>query len=353
MNRLTELLGVRLPIVQAPMGGATTPELVAAVSEAGALGSLAGAMTSPDALRAAVRRVRELTSRPFAVNLFAPVERAEPAPDVVEAVDRALAPFRRELGLPDPVREHPLVPPDPFEERLAVVVEENVPAFSFTFGIPPLAGVQESGAVIMGTATTADEAAALEEAGVHAVVAQGGEAGGHRGSFAVPFEQALVGTIALVPQVVDRVSVPVVAAGGIADGRGVAAALALGADGAQIGTAFLACPESGIPDAYRRAVLTAAETATVVTGAGCGRHARMIRTRLLSALENAGAGPAPYPAQGLLQLDLRAAGAEQGRADLLFLLAGQAAGLSRRLPAAELVARLAAECENALRRASA
>jgi nitronate monooxygenase len=192
------------------------------------------------------------------------------------------------------------------------------------------------------------EAVELERAGVDAVVAQGGEAGGHRGSFAEGVGFPLVGTLALVPQVVDAVGVPVVAAGGIADGRGVAAALVLGAEGVQIGTAFLPCPESGILEAYKRAVLDAREADTLVTAAQTGRAARMIRTPLVETLEQAAIPYASYPAQGSLLRDLWMAAYELDRADLFILLAGQATGLTRSLPAGELVATIAHETENAL-----
>jgi nitronate monooxygenase len=200
----------------------------------------------------------------------------------------------------------------------------------------------------MGTATSVAEAVELAEAGVDAVVAQGSEAGGHRGTFEPEAGLPLVGTIALVPQVVDRVGVPVVAAGGIADGRGVAAALVLGAEGAQIGTAFLTCPESGIPDMYRRAVLEAGDADTLVSAAQTGRPARMIRTRLVEELERAGVQFAPYPAQAALVFDFWLAAAELDRADLRLLLAGQATALARSLPARELVETIAAETAAAL-----
>lgn len=348
-TRLTELLDVRLPIVQAPMaGGTTTPELVAAVSEAGALGSIGAAGLQPDELRAAIRRVRELTDRPFGVNVFAPHERPEPDPNVVEAIDAVLAPLRREIGLPEPARAGPLVPPYPLEELLDVVLVERVPVFSFTFGIPPFDAIREGGARVLGTATTVAEALELERAGVDAVVAQGGEAGGHRGTFAPGSGPQMVGTLALVPQVVDGVGVPVIAAGGIADGRGVAAALVLGAAGAQIGTAFLPCDESGIPDVYKRAVLDAGEADTVVSASQTGRAARMIRTPLVEELELAHVQLAGYPAQGALVYDFWLAAAELDRADLFLLLAGQATTLTRQLPAGKLVETIADETESAL-----
>jgi nitronate monooxygenase len=329
-------------------GGPTTPELVAAVSEAGGLGSIGAATLQPVELRTAIARVRELTSRPFAVNIFAAHDRPEPDPAVVAAVDTVLAPLREELGLPEPARDGPLVPPYPLEELLEVVAAERAPVFSFTFGVPPFQAIRDAGAVIVGTATSVAEAAELEEAGVDAIVAQGSEAGGHRGTFDPGAGVPLVGTLALVPQVADRVAVPVVAAGGIADGRGVAAALVLGADGAQIGTAFLTCPESGVPDMYRRAVLEAGDADTVVSASQTGRPARMIRTPLVEELERAGVPFAPYPAQGALVYDFWLAAAELDRAELRLLLAGQATALARSLPAGELVAAIAAETAAAL-----
>jgi nitronate monooxygenase len=332
---------------------AMAPELVAAVSNAGGLGSLGGSALEPDALRDRIHRIRELTDRPFAVNLFAPHDRPEPSAETVAAVDGVLAPWRAELGLPEPQRGGPVVPPDHYDSQVGVVVEERVPVFSFTFGLPQLAPLKQAGAIVLGTATTPDEAVQLQAAGVDAVVAQGSEAGGHRGTFAGPFEEAFVGTVALVPQIVDRVSVPVVAAGGIADGRGIAAALALGASGAQLGTAFLVCPESGAVDAHRQAILGTPPSSTVVTRMYSGRPARAIRTQLISDLEASGIEPASYPAQAMLLRDLRDAGTERGLSELLFLLAGQAAGLARPLPAGELVEQLATEAAAVLRRLGA
>ncbi|MEN3341556.1 MAG: nitronate monooxygenase [Actinomycetota bacterium] len=315
-------------------GGPSTVELAAAVSEAGGLGSVAGATLSPDELRAAIRAVRGRTRRPFAVNVFAPVPRADVRPEEVEAVQRELARHRERLGLRPPPAPAPVG--WTVEDQLAVIAEERVPALSFTFGIPPLEGLD--GVVLIGTATTVEEALALERAGVDAVVAQGAEAGGHRGTFVGSFEDGLVGLVALVPQVVDAVSVPVVAAGGIVDGRGVAAALALGAEGAQLGTAFLFCPESGASPAWRRALR---ELPTVVTAAYTGRPARGARTPFVAELA-AGPPPAPYAVQRGLTSDFR-------RLDGYgWYLGGQGAPLARELPAGELVAAVAAETAAAL-----
>ena len=348
---LTRLVGVRYPVVQAPMGGGgSTPELVAAVSEAGALGSLGLAYTPPDVMREAIAAVRARTDRPFAGNLF--LLGPPPEADLVGPA-ALLEPLRRELGLGP--AEPPRRPPFTLEDSLAVVLDERPPVFSFTFGAPSEALVRdlkERGIVVAGTATTVREAEELERRGVDAVVAQGWEAGGHRGTFVDGFEGAFVGTVALVPQVADRVRVPVVAAGGIMDGRGVAAAVALGAAGVQMGTAFLTCPESGISEAHRRALLEGNEESTVVTSAFTGRPARGIYNRLVRELGPHSDELAPFPIQAALAMDIRDEATKRGNRDWMTILAGQGLRLSRTLPAAELVAALAAETEQAVRRLS-
>ncbi|GAA4446574.1 nitronate monooxygenase [Phytohabitans houttuyneae] len=293
-------------------GGISTPRLAAAVAGAGGLGSIAGAMLGPDAIRAAVAEARAGGGGPLAVNLFAPLPR--PTADRV-------AEWAALTGVAPPARFPS--PPD-FAEQLAAVVGTGVPVFSFTFGIPPLDGVE---AFTIGTATTVEEAVALERAGVDAVVAQGFEAGGHRGTFLAPVERSLVGTLALVPQVVDAVSVPVIASGGIMDGRGVAAALRLGAQAVQLGTCFIRCTESGASDAHKRA-LAGAETA--VTKVLTGRHARAVRTPLVDRLEASGLEPPDYPLPRSLSPEPP-------------MLAGQGARFARELPAAELMAALEEE----------
>jgi nitronate monooxygenase len=347
-NRVAELLGIRYPIVQAPMAGSTTPELVAAVSNAGALGSFGAAWTPPDELRGTIGRIRELTDAPFGINLF--VWPAIEGPTDPGALLRALAPVLGELGLAPPEVKAPFDPPALLEQQLTVVTEERVPVFTFTFGIPPLDGVRASGALIGGTATTVAEAAALEKAGVDFVVAQGSEAGGHRGTFLHDFDDAMVGGLALVPQVVERVRAPVVAAGAIMDGRGIAAALALGAEGVQLGTAFLTCHESAAPDAHKQLLAETADDGTAVTTRFSGRQARAIRTRLAEELDRAGVDALAFPVQSMAIRPITAAAVAQGRPELGFYLAGQAASLSRRLPAAELVGELVRETDTELRR---
>lgn len=347
-NAFTREIGIELPIVQAPMaGGSTTPELVAAVANAGALGSYAAAYAAPAEIGAAIAAIRERTDRPFAVNVFAPFD-VEPPGDASVMLD-VMTRLYAELGLAPP--SLPARPPIMLDEQLAVLGEARVPVVSWTFGVlpePSLAMLKEGGAYLIGTATTVDEAIALERLGVDAVVAQGSEAGGHRGSFATIAPGGLIGTIALAPQIVSAVRVPVIAAGGIMDGRGIVASLALGASAAQLGTAFLACDESGMPKAVKEALLAATENDTVVTDAMTGRHGRAVRNRLIDVLERAGVPPLGFAWQSALLGGLRRAAVEQGRADLLPLFAGQGLRLLRTGPAAQIVQDLARETADIL-----
>lgn len=350
---LTRRLQMDHPIIQAPLaGGGDTPALVAAVSEAGALGFIGASYLTPAQIAEAARAVREWTARPFGINLFAPLPPPEPPKDPRPALER-VAPFYAELGLPAPAV--PTAGGSAFDEQLAAALASGASVFSFTFGVLPARAIEALKArrmFVMGTATTVDEAVALEQAGVDAVVTQGSEAGGHRGTFATAFETGMVGTIALVPQVVDAVKVPVVASGGIMDGRGIAAALALGAGAVQLGTAFLTCHEAGVPDAYKQAILSAREHETRLTRAFSGRPARGIVNRFMTEVERADAPGAilPFPLQNALTRPLRTAAARQGRAEFLSLWAGQGLRMARRQSAADLIARLAAETEAAVGR---
>jgi nitronate monooxygenase len=328
---------------------ATPPALVAAVGEAGGLGFIGAAYMAPDEIAATARAVRALTARPFGVNLFAPTP---PPPEVDPSVAvRHLAAYHAELGLPAPAA---LAPPRlAFDDQLEAVLASEAAVFSFTFGLLPedvLHAAKARGKFVMGTATTVDEAVALARSGVDAVVAQGSEAGAHRGTFAAPFDAAMVGTMALVPQVVDAVRVPVVASGGIMDGRGVAAALALGAGAVQMGTAFLTTEECGIAESYKDAVLAAREDGTRTTRAFSGRPARGIVNRFMRETEAADGAILPYPLQNALTRPMRTAAAQGNRAEFLSLWAGQGVRLARRLPAAELVRRLGAEADAAVQR---
>lgn len=343
-DELRAMLGIEHPIIQAPMaGGGSTPTLVAAVSNAGGLGTLGCAYSTPEQIAEMIAAVRRLTDRPFGVNLFAdggePDQGTDPAPMLA-----ILARHHEALGLPAP--SLPPVAGIPLAAQLDAILAARAPVFSFTFGIPDgdaLARLRGQGAVVMGTATTVAEARRLVAAGVDVVVAQGSEAGAHRGTFIGPFAAAMVGNLALVPQVADAVPVPVVAAGGIMDGRGIVAAQALGASGVQLGTAFLTCPEAGIPAAYKAAIRAAQAEETALTRAFSGRPARGIVNDFLREVGEQDGAILPYPLQNALTRPLRNAAALRGDTRYLSLWAGQGASLGRELPAGDLVRQLVRE----------
>jgi len=304
-------------------------------------------------LQEQIAEIRRLTDGPFNINLFVPSP-FEADPVRIGRARELLAPYRKELGI-----EEAGIPSsfeEDFGEQLEVVLEERVPVFSFTFGSlgPERTGrIKENGATVLGTATTVEEGLKLEEDGVDGVVAQGAEAGGHRGAFLADFRDALIGTMALVPQMVDAVSIPAVAAGGVMDGRGLAAALALGAEAAQMGTAFLTCEESGAHPAFKEAVLGAAEDQTAVTRAFSGRAARGIKNRFLLEVGAHEDEIPPFPVQNALTKDLRAAAQSQDRREFMSLWAGQGVRLARATTVAELVESVAGGAEAALARAAA
>ncbi|MDS4029673.1 MAG: nitronate monooxygenase [Candidatus Contendobacter sp.] len=335
---LTERFGIRYPIIQAPMaGGPGTARLVAAVSNAGGLGSLAGSSLHPEPLRQAIAEVRALTDRPFVVNL-AVISPPKVDPARIAHVQELLAPYRAELGLPlDP----PAPPPPPeFEEQLDILLQERVPALSFIFGAPDnvyLDLLRDAGIVTLGTATHLLEAIVLEESNVDFIIAQGAEAGGHRGTFVGHPEQGLVGILTLVPLLAKHVAVPIIAAGGIMDGRGIAALRVLGAAGVQMGTAFLACPESGAHPAYQALLRQGSEIATTLSRVFTGRHGRVLRNRLVDELRAHEAELPSFPLQLLLTQDLRQAAAERSLTDFMALWAGQGCHLCEDRPAAELI----------------
>lgn len=350
-TRLCDLLGIRYPIIQAPMaGGWTTSGMVAAVSNAGGLGSLAGARVSPEKLREDIRAVKARTDKPFGVNFL--IASPDPERGDVESVQRFLDRFREELGLP-PGGTDLTLPPSPLPEQLQVVFEEQVPILSVALGDPGdlTERVHAEGMRLISMVTTVEEAARVADGGADVVVAQGAEAGGHRSTFEVgpDGEAPLVGTMALVPQVVDAVDVPVVAAGGISDGRGLLAALALGACGAQLGTRFLLARESGAHPAYRERLLAATETHTAVTHAFTGRPARALRNRFLDEYLKGGPEPLPWLVQSLAAGDVY--GAEATGGELSPLFAGQGLRmLDREQGAAEIVAGLVEEAAAVLAR---
>jgi nitronate monooxygenase len=350
---LCDLLGVRYPIIQAPMaGGWTTPDLVSSVCEAGGFGVLAGARVSPEKLREDIRAVKARTDRPFGVNfLIAPPGEGN---EDVAAVQRFLDRFRERLDLP-PGETDITLPPSPLEEQLEIVFEERVPVLSVALGDPGelVERAHEEDMLVSAMVTTVDEAVRVAERGVDVVVAQGAESGGHRSTFEVGVggEAPLVGTMALVPPVVDAVDVPVVAAGGIVDGRGLVAALALGASGVQLGTRFLVARESGAHRAYRERLLRAGETDTVVTHVFTGRPARGLRNRLAEEYLRDGPEPLGWLMHGAAAGDIYGASKAADDGDYSPLLAGQGLGLlEEEQSAAEIVDQLVQDAGGVLSR---
>ena len=343
-RRLCDLLRIEHPIIQAPMAGSATPALAAAVSNAGGLGSLGCGNSSATEVRELAAAVRAGTNRPYNLNCFAHAV-ACTSPEVLARTRERLAPFAAKLGVDLPTTLPDL--PAGFDDALlGLVLELRPPVVSFHFGMPEPAAIQAleaEGIVLLATATTVAEARRLEAAGIDVVVAQGYEAGGHRGSHAPTAAADGIGTMALVPQVVDAVTVPVVATGGIGDARGIVAAMALGAAGVQLGTAFLGSPEAATKPARRAALRAATDEDTMVTDAVSGRAARARRSGY--ALEMARSSePLPaFPQLYALTTPLRTAAEASGGADLTFQLYGQAAALTQELPAADLLLQLIEE----------
>lgn len=348
-SRLAGLLGIELAIVQAPMaGGPSTPELAAAVSNAGGLGSLAGGMLPPEKIREEITAARRLTERPFAVNLFV-LETPHPAPEEIERAVRLLQPLRDELGLPPqpPIAKFC----ESFEEQFEALLESAPAVASFTFGIlneSQVEALHRRRVLVSGTATTVAEARAWQAVGADMVCAQGAEAGAHRGTFLDSFENSLIGIMALVPRMCDAVKIPVIAAGGIMDGRGIAAARMLGASGVQMGTAFLLCPEAGTSAPWREALCNGAERPTRVSRVYSGRAARGLVNEFMLRLSPVEDEIAPYPLQNALSGPIRRAAAQANRPEYLSLWAGQGAGLCREIPAGELIRALALETRDML-----
>src|SRR6202140_796506 len=331
-NQLTEKLGIDYPIIQGPLGGLSSQKLTAAVSNFGGLGSFGAHGLAPEAIKDVIAEIRSLTSKPFAMNLWVSMEDEGVRTSDESAFNRSLAPLAAHLsalGAPRPIYKP--YSPIRFEDQARVLLDAKVPVFSFIFGIPPREVLEECRAksiVTMGPATTPEEGAALQEAGVDAIVASGFEAGGHRSSFLRAAEDSLTGTFSLVPQIADLVNVPVIAAGGIADAGGVLAALVLGAEAVQMGTVFLACEESGAGPLHRQVLRGKKAGHTALTKGFTGRLARGIHNRFLEELNQAGTVILPYPLQRRLVRNLAIPAEAAGRSDLLPLWAGQSANLS-------------------------
>jgi nitronate monooxygenase len=340
-TRVSARLGIRYPIIQGPLGGLSSQRLTAAVSNYGGLGSFGAHGLSPSAIRDVIAELLSLTDEPFAMNLWVSMEDEGANASDEAAFQRSLAtlaPHIRSLGGTLPSYEP--YSAIRFEDQARVLIDARVPAFSFIFGIPSREILDEcraKGIATIGTATTPDEAIALERANVDVIAASGFEAGGHRGSFLRASEDSLTGTFSLVPQVADLVSVPVVAAGGIADSRGIVAAFALGAEGVQIGTAFLACEESGASAQHREALLGGKAGRTALTRGFTGRLGRGIENQLMDAVNAPGVEILPYPLQRFLVRNLSGQAERSNRPELIPMWAGQSANLAHHTSAIELL----------------
>lgn len=330
-KEICELLKVKYPIIQAPMaGGVTTPELVAEVSNNGGLGMIGAGYMSSQQLREAISKVKAKTNMPFGVNLFVP-ERITISTEEVRKAAELLQSFKDDLKIKDD--GIPVSFAQSYEEQLEVVLAEDVPVCSFTFGIPDDATVKnlkDRGKILIGSATTVEEAITNEKVSMDAVVVQGSEAGGHRGSF-LDADSPLIGTMALVPQAVDAVKIPVIAAGGIMDGRGIIAALSLGAASVQMGTAFLTCQESGAHPLHKEAILSSSETLPEITRSFSGKSARGLRNSFMEQMKPRESEIPPYPVQNALTKTLRKAAGEQNRTEYMSLWSGQGTRLSKNL----------------------
>lgn len=347
-TKITAQLGIKYPIIQAGMAGNTTPELVASVSNSGGLGTIGAGYFSSEKLADEIDKVKLLTTQPFAVNLFVPskkhIKRAQ-----VDLMNAWLNPYRRALDLEQPVVN--LSESQQLEKQIDILIEKRVPIVSFTFGIPDvhlIRKMHEHHMIVMGTATSVEEAIVNEEAGIDIIVTQGSEAGGHRGSFLKQEngEYPMIGSISLIPQVADAVSIPVVAAGGIMDGRGVLASLILGASGVQMGTAFLTSQESGADIAYKQAILNSTETSTVLTNAFSGKMARGIRNDFIDYLSTFRGEVPEYPIQNQLTSAIRKASTANHDYSLMSLWSGQTPRLATSRKANEMVESIVQQIED-------
>jgi len=330
------------------MAGADTPQFVAAACNAGILGSLGAQYRSPDEIRKAIEEIRSLTDKPFAVNLFALDRQMVPSTEQIEEARSCLQEYYEQFGVSIPSTDSVKTVIDP-EAQLQAVLDARVPVFSFTLGIPQakwMEAFKRQSTLLFGAATNVKEARALEAAGVDAITAQSSEAGGHRGTFIGSYEKSMIGGLALIPQVVDAVKVPVIAAGGIMDGRGIAAAFALGAQGVQMGTAFLTVTESPAHAAYKKAIREHDADDTTITKVFSGGAARGIENAFIAA--NSDRPLLPFPFHNSLTRPFRRIANETGQNEYTNLWSGQSGRLAREMALSDLVQHLMAETEDVL-----
>jgi nitronate monooxygenase len=352
-NDVCELLNIQYPIIQAGMAGEkiTTVDLIVHVSEAGGLGTLGAAYMQPEDIRQAIRDIKSRTNKPFGINLFC-MELTDNLTGIQEVQD-FLDHMRETLGIKPGSRD--VQTKDLFDQQFQVLIEEEVPIISTAFGVLPPYAMKMAKArnmKVITMVTTVQEALLAEKQGTDLIVAQGSEAGGHRGTFDIKKHPngAAIGLFSLLPQIADNVNIPVIAAGGIMDGRGFVGALALGAKGIQMGTAFLPAKESGAHDSYKEALLTSNEESTVITKSFSGRPARGIRNQFIKEFEGSGMQPLAFPTQNTVTGDIRRAAAKQNNPEFMSLWAGQGTGLLRKedYSAADVIQQVMKEAEQLL-----
>jgi nitronate monooxygenase len=350
-NEMTEILKIKYPIIQAPMaGGVTTSELVSEVSNSGGLGMMGAGYMTPFQIRNQIKEIKTLTSKPFGINLFVP-NQFDVIEDEIQSANQLLNPFREQLNLPlkdsfDIPEFHNVY--ETFIEQIKVVMEENVPVCSFTFGIPSekvISELKKSDIILIGTATTVREAVENENAGIDMVVVQGSEAGGHRGNFIDDNKGSLVGSMSLIPQVVDHVGIPVIAAGGIMDGRGLVASICLGAKGVQMGTAFLTCIESGAHKVHKEAVMNTTEEETVLTRTFSGKWARGIVNNFILNMQSNESYLPDFPVQNTLTQDIRKVAASTNNKEYMSLWTGQSPRLAKQQTVNILIENIMSQAE--------
>lgn len=345
---MLDLFKIRYPIIQAPMAGSDNAEFVAAASEAGILGSLGAQYRTPEQIKTLIRDIRNLTDKPFAVNVFALPQLEKPSDEQIDSSKKHLAQYYDRFQTQVPSNQS-VVDLINSEDQLQAILDARVPVVSFTLGQLDkrwIDAFKANSAVVLGTATNVKEAIALEAAGVDAITAQSTEAGGHRGTFIGPVETSLIGGFALIPQIVDAVQVPVIAAGGIMDGRGIAAAIALGAKGVQMGTAFLTTSECPVHENYKRMIVTHEADDTVITRVFSGGAARSIRNVYIE--ENQEAPLLPFPFHNSLTRPFRAEANKTGDTDYTNLWSGQNGRLARPIGICELIHQLVSETNEVL-----
>ncbi|GAA4315802.1 nitronate monooxygenase family protein [Mucilaginibacter gynuensis] len=346
-NEVTQLFNVEYPIIQAPMLGVTTPEMVAAVSNNGGLGSLPVGGLSVDRTRALIHQTKALTQKPFAVNLFANAN-AMPNKEQVKPIQNFIKQLAAKHGLDFEEQSVNSFEYYTYQDQIAILIQEQIPVVSFTFGIidnDSIEALKRAGTILIGTATSSKEAELIAAKNIDMITAQGIEAGGHRGTFLDDEPLPMVGSMSLIPQIVSRVTKPVIAAGGIMDGGSIKAAFALGAKAVQVGTTFIASDESMAIAAYKTALQNSVETDSMITRSISGRWARGLRNTLITELEASGIEAAPYPVQYSLVMALRNLALATGNIEFINMWAGQSGYKAQAKPSAEILLDLVKQAE--------